>query len=357
MRRQARSQAALHHLGRRVALEARVGDDPDRRRRLDRHQRPHLGARVERDVVVVEVASPWKVTVPSVQSCAQHREALLEDRCRAGRSRGRAPRTRAARPPRGCPCRCRGSCGRPRSGRASPTRARGRAGCASRRPCRPCRASRARCAARSPRAARSARSAASRRGCRRPRPSRSPSSSTTLGQVEQHRRGRSPGAISGSRLLRLTPNSSGRRAQLASASTDHLLVGRRLEAELRHADVLGQRGARPARRRRRWRRAGSPGARRSSAAGCRAARASACGSGPSGRRSWRYISASIALPDASTKRAWKAVFAWKKPSTSPASAQRGHLVDQRLQRARGRPASRRGTARRTASVSSASRTW
>ena len=49
-----RLEPAGDDVRRRVALQARVRHDPDRRRGLDRHQRRHLGAGEERDAVVVE---------------------------------------------------------------------------------------------------------------------------------------------------------------------------------------------------------------------------------------------------------------------------------------------------------------
>src|SRR5262245_24041638 len=72
-------QPAAHHIRRRVSLEARVGDDPDRRRRLERHQRPHLGAGEEAHVVVMK-----ELAVERDRPLAPQRpddlQTLLEDR-------------------------------------------------------------------------------------------------------------------------------------------------------------------------------------------------------------------------------------------------------------------------------------
>src|SRR5262245_4031743 len=77
------TQPPLHHIGRRVAGEPRVGDDPHRRRLLDRLERLHLGPGVERDVVVVEVLAVERHR-PLRPERAQDGEALLEDRALAG---------------------------------------------------------------------------------------------------------------------------------------------------------------------------------------------------------------------------------------------------------------------------------
>ena len=61
-----------------VGHEARVGHDPERRRLLDGHQRAHLRARVERDVVVVVDVTVVRDLAVDPQ-LAQDLEALLED--------------------------------------------------------------------------------------------------------------------------------------------------------------------------------------------------------------------------------------------------------------------------------------
>ena len=66
--------------GRGGADEARVGDDPDRRWGLHRHQRPELGARVEGDVVVVEVLAVEARYAALGPELPDHGEPLLEDR-------------------------------------------------------------------------------------------------------------------------------------------------------------------------------------------------------------------------------------------------------------------------------------
>ena len=70
------------HVRRRVALETRIRHDPDRRRRLDRHQRRHLGAREERDAVVVEELSV-EIRLPLGPELPDHGEPLLEERAAA----------------------------------------------------------------------------------------------------------------------------------------------------------------------------------------------------------------------------------------------------------------------------------
>jgi len=66
-------------LGGQLAGQPDVGDHPGRRRLLDRHQRPHLGARVERHVVEVVVLAVVG-DLPRRPQRPQHGQALLEDR-------------------------------------------------------------------------------------------------------------------------------------------------------------------------------------------------------------------------------------------------------------------------------------
>ena len=126
--------------------------------------------------------------------------------------------------------------------------------------------------------------------------------------------GRSPAAISGSRLLRLTPNSS-RRSRLRTTSRQLLVghssrrcCGTRMCAAMSCAARSASRAAE--------RVAGSPRARRPSDAGCREGRASGGGSGPSGRAAGRTSPGARGCPDASTRSAWNSAFASKKASTS-----------------------------------------
>ena len=70
---------AFRHLGGQVAGEPDVGDHPGRRRLLDRHQRPHLGAGVKRDVVEVVVLTVVG-NPPGRPQRPQHGQALLEHR-------------------------------------------------------------------------------------------------------------------------------------------------------------------------------------------------------------------------------------------------------------------------------------
>ena len=120
--------------------QARIADDPDRRRRLHRRRADPSRCRSRRRRRSKAKCSPWKLVSPVGPELAQNGQTLLEDPGPLLEIETDARRTRGGRPLPGCPSRCRGWCGRRRAGRASPIRARGRAGCGCRRPCRRCRA-------------------------------------------------------------------------------------------------------------------------------------------------------------------------------------------------------------------------
>ena len=116
-------------------------------------------------------------------------------------------------------------------------------------------------------------------------------------------------------------------------------------------------GGRRARRRRASPRAGSPRARRPSAAGCRAASATASGSGPSGRAAGGRVSSSFRLPDSLEEGGVEGdVRLEERDDVTPLGVPR-HRCRSGAAAPRSRRRQSRGTASRTAIISSASRTW